>query len=288
MAGGIIITFIGMLMQALTYCLVKETARRTGFGNLKILVLAHSLMGLVCLIPFAALGLYEKATCEVLTYALLVDGTYLAGQFFIFRAVNLSDPSAAGPYLILKLPLVALFSILVFDGSLSVLQTAAVCAIVMLSLLYSNAVHIKAVILLLVLASASCFALCDIFVMKAMRAIIAASPLLQAVYCVIISDVCFLLLLPLLLSVRARPGDFVQVVPLSASWILGVVFTIAGFNLTSVISGNIVLSLRSAAVVVLTALFFKAQISGPWRIKTKLAAAVGLCLCVVLYYLPLA
>lgn len=287
MAAGIIITFIGMLMQALTYCLVKETSLRTGFGSLKILALAHSLMGFCCLIPFVGLGLYTRVSAEVLLYVLLVDGTYLIAQFFMFKAVNLSDPSAAGPYLILKLPLVALFSIFIFDSGLSVLQTTAVCAIVLLSLIYSNAVHIRMVILLLVLAAASCFALCDIFVMKAMRAIDAGSPLLQAVYCVIISDVCFLLLLPVLWKVRAVPGDFIKVVPLSAAWILGVVFTIAGFNLTSVISGNIVLSLRSMAAVLLTAVFFKAQIAGPGRIKTKLAASLGLCGCVVLYYLPL-
>lgn len=287
MSLGIIIAFAGMLLQALTYCLVKETARRTGWSSLKLLSTAHVLMGCVCLLPFFALGLYRQLSPELVTFVLLVDGTYLVAQYFMFCAISRSDASAAGPYLILKLPMVALLSIFVLGDSLGPWQAGAIAAIVLLSLIYSNAAKISFYVLSCVMAAAACFALCDIFVLKAARAVTAPSHFMQALYCVIISDVFFLALTPFVLLQRFKPLDFVKAVPLSAAWMGGVIFTVAGFNLTSVTAGNIVLSLRGAAAVLLTALFFKTSISGEGRFTIKLTTALGMCLCVGLYYLDL-
>lgn len=285
MSLGIIIAFAGMLLQALTYCLVKETARRTGWSSLKLLSTAHVLMGLVCLLPFLALGIYHQLSPELIAFVLLTDGSYLVAQYFMFCAINRSDASAAGPYLILKLPLVALLSIFILGDSLGPWQFSAIAAIVLLSLIYSNAAKISLYVLVCVLAAAACFALCDIFVLKAARAITAPSHFLQALYCVIISDVFFLLLTPFALLQRFKPVDFVKAAPLSAAWMGGVIFTVAGFNLTSVTAGNIVLSLRGAAAVLLTALLFKSSVSGEGRFGIKLTTALGMCVCVGLYYL---
>ena len=286
MSLGILLVSCGMLLQTLTYCLVKETGRRGQLSVAAILINAHLLMGLICLPLLFIFKLTSHFTVEVVGFGALVNLSYLVGQFFMFSAINRSDASAASPYLILKLPLVALLSVIVMHESLSLQQLIALAGIVLLSLFYSNAVKISMQVLCLVLLSALCFTLCDIFVIKAARAIAIDNSMMQGFFTVIICDVLFLALLPCVWLTRSKLSlhTIKAVTPLSLCWLGGVATIIAGFNLAGIISGNIILSLRALCAVILVALFFRGQLSAPGRFTLKSVAAAGLCACVALYY----
>lgn len=286
MLTGIIAISLGTILQALTYCLVKENGRSGQMSTLRILMCAHLIMGLTCSIPFIYFKVWNLLTVEVVLYAAAVNITYLLAQFFMFSAITRSDPSISSPYLILKLPLVALLSIIIFGEHLTLIQAFALFGIVILSLIYSKAVKINFGVLLLVLSSALCFALCDVFVMYTARALDVTSAVWRSVFTVVSCDVQYLLFAPVLLLMRDRPHlkQFASVLPLSISWQSGVTFTIIGFNIAGVISSNIVLSMRALVAVALTAMFFRWQLSGEGRFKTKSAAALGMCACVAFYY----
>ncbi len=287
MALGIIFVSCGMVLQTLTYCLVKETARRVKLNVGTILVNAHIIMGLICLPLFFMLQLYTQLSAVLLINALLVNITYLGAQFCMFSAIARSDASAASPYLILKLPLVALLSITLLDESLTLQQSAALLGIVILSLIYTNAIKISFKVLGLVLGASLCFALCDIFIIKAAHAFYGFSALKQGIATVVVCDSLLLaMLLPFVLrrNCMCNTMRLRLCTPLALSWISGVATTVIGFNLAGIISGNIILSLRALCAIILVALFFRAQLYAPGRFYLKSAAACGLCLCVIMYY----
>ncbi len=288
MTTGLIFATLGTFLQALTYCLVKETRARQKLSPLQILLCAHLLMGLFCLIPFVAFDLKQYVNTDFLIAAAAVNISYLFAQFFLFSAISQSDPSAASPYLILKLPLLALLTLSIFDETLSLQQLAALALIVILSLLYTGAVKIRLKIFILVSLSALCFALCDVCVIKAVRFLqISGSPILQSVFTIFICDVLFLVLLPVIFLYKGniKISQILGTTPLAVSWILGVTCVVVGFNLSGVISGNIILSLRPVFAIILVALLFRSQLSGEGFFKLKGGIAACLCLCVAGYYL---
>lgn len=288
MTLGLIFLIAGTLLQALTYCLIKSACHKTRQSSWTILVQAQILMGLVCLIPFFVLNLHTQFTAQFLISAVLTNVSYLIAQFLLFTAITHSDPSTACPYLSLKLPLTAMLAILLTSESINGLQALSLAALTVLALLFSQAVRIKPVILLLVIGSAACFALCDLAVLQASRSIEASSPMLTGLFTVICCDVLFLALLPVLLFTKSKVNltQLKAATPLSLSWITGVSSVIIGFNYAGVIAGNIILALRALAVVALTALFFRSQLGRePGRFKLKAVYALLMCLCASGFYL---
>ncbi|MGY2574240.1 hypothetical protein [Vibrio sp. C8] len=71
------------------------------------------------------------------------------------------------------------------------------------------------------------------------------------------------------------------------AWFVAVIFLIIGFNISGVVSGNVVQSLRGVIGVLLAYLFFSSQMKQPAPIWCKkLTASIGMFVAVVLFYIP--
>ena len=284
---GIVAAFCGTFFQSLNYCLIKDVELKFKLSGLRLFVASHLFMGLFCLIPFLGFRLYEHLTMPIIIAALKLDVVYLLGQFLMFLAIKKSDPSVASPFLILKLPIVAILAISFMGESLNLIQIFSVISIVLLSLFYSAKKGIGLGILVLVLLSALCFATCDLAVLNLAKLMPYESRFMQALAATPIYFLTFLIfLVPFELKTRCTLKEIYKTKYLGISWLLGVILIVTGFSLGGIIAANIILSLRSLVTVILVLVFFKAHLKGASPLaNTKILIAFLLFLCVVLYYL---
>lgn len=97
--------------------------------------------------------------------------------------------------------------------------------------------------------------------------------------------VCGIFSIPFMMLMRVNLIMVYQVKWVALAWFIAVIFLILGFNISGVVSGNVVQSLRGVMGIILAYLFFRTQINQPssmWR--KKLYAAVGMFIAVGLFY----
>ena len=205
----------------------------------------------------------------------------------MMQSIRVSDASIVSPLLVLKIPVLAAISIVLFKDSYAIHQYLAIAAILLLSWYFSSlSGQIKLKALIFVFLASSCYVLSDIAITNYAKKF-AVHPIEQ----VMIAN-CFnyiagaLFFLPCAFIKKVKVKDVYNCKYVALSWIISVTLIVMGFNLSGLVSGTIIQSLRGAFGIIIALLFFRNEMADHGaRWQLKIAISILMTLAVASFYL---
>ncbi|WP_375749256.1 hypothetical protein [Vibrio sp. HN007] len=288
MLFGVVASFLGATFQALNYTLTQSCQQKYNIDGVKLLVAVHICMGILALFPAIIFGYWRLLEFSLAWDFFKINAPYLIAQYMLIAAIRKSDASIASPLLALKIPVLALISVLFFDAEFNLIQGVSISLILALGWYFSSmSGKIDITPLILVLSASFFYSLSDLAIAELSHNLIDASPIAQSFATISVNYlVVGALSLPLMKPMKVSFKMAYQAKWVALAWFVAVIFLIIGFNVSGVVSGNVVQSLRGVIGVILAYLFFRHQINQPASIwRKKLIAAAGMFAAVGLFYL---
>jgi len=284
---GVLASFLGATFQALNYALTQSCQQKYSIDGVKLLVAVHVCMGFLAVVPTVLFGYWQLFEPDLAWDFFKINAPYLFAQYLLINAIRLSDASIASPLLALKIPVLAAISILFFGAEFTAMQGVSIGLILTLGWYFSTMsgkINLKP--LLLVLGASLFYSLSDMAITGLSHKLTGSSVVEQSfittclnfVVCGVFS---VLMMKPMQVSLRMT----YQAKWVGLAWFVAVIFLIIGFNISGVVSGNVVQSLRGVIGVMIAFLFFRHQVNQPASIwYKKLIAAAGMVASVALFY----
>jgi drug/metabolite transporter (DMT)-like permease len=263
--SGIAAGLVAALMSAVSYLISRHHGSRGG-GSLRLLVVAHTLMGLACLpvVPW----LWPDGLPSSGRWIMPLVGSstsYLLGQAFVFAALGRADASRVAPLLGLKIAMLAGIVSLLPGDRLDLRQWLAVALCVAAAALLQRRGGLQPPALAFTLAACGTFAISDLCIVGLIdglqrAATDAGTPLTRLHAGVLAMSVtyfaCGLLAAPLLATVRGGPRsirDWIAGGYYAITWLIGMAALYTCFGLVGVVFGNILQSTRGVMAIVMGA-----------------------------------
>jgi drug/metabolite transporter (DMT)-like permease len=262
---GIAAGFFAALMSAVSYLISRHHGSRGG-SSLRLLVLAHGLMGLACL-PAVA-WLWPTALPPTGPWVIPLVGSatsYLVGQAFVFAALGRADASRVAPLLGLKIAMLAGITTLLPGTRLDLQQWLAVALCVAAAAMLQRRGGLQPAALGYTLAACVTFALSDLCIVGLIdglqgAAIEAGAPLgrLHAgVLAMAVTYVlCGCLAAIMLMTTQGRPQsgrDWKAAACYATTWLVGMATLYTCFGLVGAVFGNILQSTRGVMAIAMGA-----------------------------------
>ncbi|WCE31780.1 hypothetical protein [Vibrio sp. SCSIO 43137] len=285
---GVLASFLGATFQALNYALTQSCQQKYSIDGVKLLVAVHVCMGFLALVPTVLFGYWQLFELDLAWDFFKINAPYLLGQYLLINAIRLSDASIASPLLALKIPVLAAISILFFDAEFTAMQGISIGLILALGWYFSAmSGKINLTPLLLILSASLFYSLSDMAITELSHNLIQASPIEQSFVTICLNyTVCGLFSILFMKPMKVSFRMTYQAKWVGLAWFVAVIFLIIGFNISGVVSGNVVQSLRGVIGVMIAFLFFRHQVNQPVSIwYKKLIAAAGMVASVALFYL---
>ncbi len=256
MFWGILLGLIAAFFQSASYLCSRIFTLRHNNDIIKLLVLSHIIMGVVSA-PLAIFLLPAKMP-PFSEYGLVLLGTavfYLLGQFFLFVAIVRFEPSRVSPLLGLKVLILAILSVLFFQGHFSLTKWLAVLLSTLSIFLLSNSgqrLEWKCIALTLLACLAYCLSdLCIGMLVDKFRflGLFRAAPFsasLSYLLCGVFGLIVFCFI-----PGKASKDTWAYAVPFAASWFLAMIFLYFCFGFIGVVFGNIIQSTRGIISILL-------------------------------------
>lgn len=285
---GLALGFFGACAQAANYAFTKDCVEKYQLRGLRQLIAVHVLMFVMVIIPFFVFSYWRFFNLETAMYCLFIITPYLLAQYLMIRALTISDSSIVSPLLTIKVPILALISVIFFEQSFSMLQVLCVTVIICLGFYFSSlAGRVKLGPLCLIALACTCFSTSDIAMTLFMKTL-ATSRFHQ-----ITAGICYeyfacaLLAVPLMFYKPLKIGfkEVGQTKWVGTAWMLSMVGIVSCFNLSGVVEANIIQTLRSVIGVIIAYLFYKQYIHDAATFKKKMAIAICMFIAVTVYYL---
>jgi len=269
---GVAAGLLAALASAVSYLVSRHHGNRAGGGSLRLLVLGHAVMGLVCLPVCAWLAPAEWSASRGWLAPLGGSvGCYLAGQAAVFAALKRAPASRIAPLLGLKLVMLAALVAATPGGDLDARQWLAVALSVAAATLLQRGGALPPAAGGLVLAACLGFAVSDLCIVALIDAIqpslsstggplsrLHAGTLAMAVTYVACGAVAAV-------ALAADPGirprdrrDRVAAVQYAAAWLVGMVGLYTCFGLVGAVFGNVLQATRGVMAIALGALLARA------------------------------
>lgn len=284
---GLLLGLAGAACQACNYAVTKACQERYRLTGLRLLTAEHVMMWLMVIVPFVGLGYYRTFNLHVACCLTAVVIPYLAAQYAVNQAITLAEASIVSPLMAVKIPILALICVLFFGQRFAAGQIAAVVAILGLAW-YLSAISGKIRLLPLAYTAAGClcFSLSDLAI-TALTHELQPLPRAEAVAAAIMYEyvVAGALALPAVRLCRLKAREIGATWKLSLLWLLSMVGIIGCFNLSGVVEGNVIQTLRGAIGVIVAYAFYRRYIRDRRAFRKKLGIAVGMTAAVALYYL---
>ncbi len=258
---GLIAGFAAAAFSALCYLITRHHGNRAGGGSLRLLVLGHVVMGLICL-PVA--WVIRPATLPELARwlppLLGSTGCYLAGQGIVFATLKRMPASRLAPLLGLKIVMLAGIVSLMPGERLDAVQWLAVgLSVAAAAMLQRAGGSAPPSVLTAVLTACLMFALSDLCIVQLINALHAggtgwwpkAARLHAGCFALTITYVLCGLVVATLLP-RALPRDrrdCAAAVQYAAAWLAGMAGLYTCFGLVGAVFGNILQSTRGIIAV---------------------------------------
>ncbi|NOI66709.1 EamA family transporter [Vibrio sp. 99-8-1] len=285
---GIVASFIGATLQAINYILTQNCQQKYNIDGVKLLVATHAAMGFFALIPAILFDYWRYIHPSQYIDFIKINLPYLIAQYLLIRAIKLSDASVASPLLALKIPVLALISWLVLQQSFSIQQWGAIAIIVAMAWRFSTmSGDISLKPLLLVFIACIGYSCSDLAVTDFSHRVPGSSPIEKVMVTMTINYlVVGVLSLPLMVTNKVSITMVYQAKWVGFAWFSGVILLVIGFNLSGVVSGNIVQSLRGIIGIALAFVFFRHQINQPMSLwKNKMITALIMVAAIGLFYI---
>ncbi|MDV7105144.1 EamA family transporter [Vibrio sp. TH_r3] len=284
---GVFSSFLGAFFQALNYILTQNCQQKNGIDGVKLLVAVHVGIGLLALIPTVVLGYWQLVTLDLIWDFVLINFPYLVAQYLLIIAIRYSDASIVSPLLALKIPVLAIISVLFYQAGFSTIQWMTIGIILAIAWYFSmlsGSINIKP--LLLIFGASVGYSLSDMAITNLSHKLLDGSPVEQSFATICVNYLaCGVMSIPLIRPMKVTIATVYHARWVALAWFFAVIFLILGFNISGVVSGNIVQSLRGVIGVIFAYVLFRKQVDQPvalWR--KKLFAAMGMFVAVGLFY----
>lgn len=262
---GIAAGFAAALMSAVSYLISRHHGSRGG-SSLRLLVMAHTLMGLACL---PAVGVLWPATVPTTArWIMPLVGSaisYLLGQAFVFAALARADASRVAPLLGLKIAMLAGIVSCLPGDPLDLRQWLAVGLSVVAAVMLQRRGGLQSPALVLTLAACCTFAFSDLCIVglidglqqAAAEAGIALGRVHAGVLAMTVTYVlCGGLAAPMLVTKQGWPRsshDWTAAGCYATTWLIGMASLYTCFGLIGAVFGNILQSTRGVMAIVMGA-----------------------------------
>lgn len=302
-ALGVAAGLVAALASAVSYLVSRHHGNRVGGGSLRLLVLGHAVMGLVCVPVWWWLAPAEWPAGRGWLGPLAGSvGCYLAGQAAVFAALKRAAASRVAPLLGLKLVMLAAIVCFLPGSGLDGRQWLAVALSVTAAVMLQRGGALPGVALAAVLAACLGFAVSDLCIVALIDALepaltrtgaplsrLHAGGLAMAITYVACGAVAATALVADR-SLRARTRcDCSAAVQYAAAWLVGMVGLYTCFGLVGAVFGNVLQATRGVMAIAIGALLARAG----WHdleervdravLLRRLAAATLMVLAVLLY-----
>lgn len=253
MLSGIIYGLLAALMQSVSYLFSAIFISRFQSSPITHLIMVHLVIGLLSVITIP-LTWHEKAA-EIDQYFLPLFSaavTYMFAQYALYQAIHYSVASRVSPLLGLKILILAVMGVSLFEESYNVLQWCAVglCAAGAIWLSSSGG-RISGKALMWILIACTGYALSDISILHLMAHFntlpLSKAALLSVSLCYLLCGAFCLLFWPRIHNYQQLVGS----IPAAISWFIAMLFLFACFAEIGVVYGGIVQSSRGLISIIL-------------------------------------
>lgn len=282
---GILCGFAAAFSQALNYTFSKDCQEKYSLHGFRQLVAVHVFMFILSLIPFAFMGFYKYLSLELLWYETLVIAPYLCAQYIMIKVFDANDASIVSPLMTMKIPILALISIIFMGKEFGVLQVFSIFIIIGLGLYFSSLSGRARPLLLLVIAFACLlFCLSDIAMTSLTYKI--GLPRFEAVRVGAVYEYlfCGFLAVPFMYKAKITLKSAWHAKWVAITWYFCTLTFIVTFNVNGVVEGNIIQTLRSVIGVLIAYIFYRKYIKDRNTFRKKLFITAGMFAAVTLYY----
>ena len=256
MYSGILVGLLAAFFHSISYLSTRVFNKAHGNDIVTLFVLSHIIMGVIS-VPLAILLLPEKMP-ELSSYVWPLLGSsifYLLGQLFLFSALEKSEPSSVSMFLGLKVFMLAIISMILFQQSLSVYQWIAVilssCSIMMLSGSGKKQNFLGFICVMLACVS-YCFS--DLSIKALVNNFTYLGIFKGAVFS---TSICYILSGVLGTSIllfkphRIDKQAWLLSLPFAVSWFAAMIFLFSCFAMVGVVFGSILQSTRGIMSIIL-------------------------------------
>lgn len=286
---GIIASLLGAIGQALNYAVTKDCQVKYQIVGLKLLAGTFIFMGAMLTIPLVLLGYYHYFELSQITYLIRINVPFLLAQYFMFCALRSSDASIVSPLLALKIPVLCLITFIFFDLSLELIQYVAIALIIVIACIFSGisgTIRLKS--LIFVVLATSCYVLSDIGITSYAKAMPVDSKIEQVLIVTCLNYIAAgLIFVPFCPILHLGVKEIWNTRNAAITWIVSATFCVIGFNLSGLVSGTIIQSLRGVVGVVISFVFYRHETVGSLSRKTfylKVVLSIAMVLAVALFY----
>ncbi len=248
---GIVASFVGAILQATNYFVTQRSQRGYNYNAVQSLIATHMGMGLILAFPLIGLGYWRYFSLNDIPEILLTNVPYLIAQLFLFTAIRLSDSSVVSPLLVLKVPALAIISILVFGQHIEIQQWGAIALIVYLAHSISTlSGKLEAKPALLILSACALYGLSDLGI-TAYTKNLGSAPLQERIFISITINYmfCAVVMLPLFYWFKIPLKAIGHMKWSAVTWLTAVGFLVVGFSLSGVVEANVAQSTRGVIAV---------------------------------------
>jgi len=272
---GVVLGLSSALAHSLAYVFsrVFVTGRRRGV--LRLMALGHLMMGLICLAGLPFLWTEEVPPLGDFIFPLMGwVSCYLVGQALLFLALHRSDASRISPLLSLKILVLAVVTVGILRGELSLQQWSGVgLAVAGAFVLNYSGGKLSRLSVAAVLVACIFYATSDLSIVELVRALeVLGRPHASAFGVCLGSVICGLIGLAILpLGGRETIKDALYAIPYALCWLAGIALIFACFAYVGAVFGNILQSTRGLFSIVIGAQLARI---GLVHIETKTSRSV--------------
>lgn len=284
---GVISSIIAAVLQGLNYAITKNCQDAYHIYGFRMLIAEQLAIAFIVFWPFVFFKYYEFFEWQIILGLLEINIPFLLAQYCMIMALRSSDASIVSPLLVLKIPILTAISLVVFHDSFELHQYFAIAAILLLSWIFSSLsgqIRIRA--LIFIFAACLCYVLADIATVMLAKTF-DAPPIEQAIILNIYNYIAALVFfIPCAFIKKVKLNDMYNCKYVALTWIVSSTLMVIAFNLSGVVSGNIIQSLRGVFGIIIVMMFFKAQIvDHKTKWQTKVTLSLLMTLSVVCFYL---
>lgn len=266
LAFGVAAGFVAALTSAISYFISRHHSSQGG-SSLRLLVVAHAMMGAACL-PTAWL-LWPAGLPSTRSWIVPLIGSacsYLGGQAFVFAALARADTSRVAPLLGLKIAMLACIISFYPGEPLDLRQWLAVGLSIVAALMLQRGGGMRPAAVGFTLIACAAFAISDLFIVAlidglqrtAMEATVPVGRLRAGILAMLVTyatcggiAACGLVVAPSLRP-SMRP-DWIAGFRYAVTWLLGMAALYICFGLIGAVFGNIIQSTRGLFSIVIGA-----------------------------------
>ena len=256
-AIGILLGLAVALTQSISFLCVRLFAVRRRKGVMRLLILGHVIMGVICAAALPLLWDQRAGNVGDFIRPLVgAAGFYLIGQASLMFALTRSDASRIAPLLALKIVVLALVTVTALDGQLGAMQWGGVALSVAAAFILNHTGgRLPLPCLAAVALTCAAYAMSDLNVKALVTALgamgKARGSLLAVSMCYVLTGAAALALLPW--AGRGLWAEIRYAAPFAISWLAAMVFLFACFAHVGVVFGNILQSTRGLISILLGA-----------------------------------